>query len=103
MIINCYILYFLLCSMKYYVSDSFLTHLLCNKLNIKKHNQQRNIVKLNSDRKNYHFSQRYTEDLLKRIQSNSGVSNSTNSDRVTRENIEAKERELHIQNIMKLC
>jgi len=50
---------------------------------------------MNPNRKNYHFSQRYTEELLKRIQSNSGFSNSTISDRDTRESIEAKERELH--------
>jgi ATP-dependent metalloprotease FtsH len=70
-------------------SDSFLT------LFHNKNKQQRSIVMMNPHRKNYHFSQRYTEELLKRIQTNNGVSNSTSSDRVTRENIEAKERELH--------
>jgi ATP-dependent metalloprotease FtsH len=69
--------------------DSFLTPFH------NKNKQQRTIVSMNPNRKNYHFSQRYTEDLLKRIQSNSGVANSTTSDRVTREAIEAQERELH--------
>jgi len=95
MIINCYFLYFLLCSMKYYVSDSFLTSLRRNKLNSNKNNQYVRFLTLNSHKKNYHFSQRYTEELLKRIQSNSGFSNNTISDRAHRENIEAQERELH--------
>jgi len=89
MITNCYLFCFLLCSTKMLFSDSFLT------LFHNKNKQQRSIVMMNPHRKNYHFSQRYTEELLKRIQSNNGVSNSTTSDRVTRENIEAKERELH--------
>jgi len=85
MITNCYLFCFLLCSTKMLFSDSFLT------LFHNKNKQQRSIVMMNPHRKNYHFSQRYTEELLKRIQSNNGVSNSTTSDRVTRENIEAKE------------
>ena len=89
MIINFYLLYFLLCSTKDIFSNGFLTHFH------NKNKHQRTIVSMNPNRKNYHFSQRYTEDLLKRIQSNSGVANSTTSDRVTRENIEAQERELH--------
>ena len=89
MITNCYLFCFLLCSTKMLFSDSFLT------LFHNKNKQQRSIVMMTPHRKNYHFSQRYTEELLKRIQSNNGVSNSTTSDRVTRENIEAKERELH--------
>ena len=89
MITNCYLFCFLLCSTKMLFSDSFLT------LFHNKNKQQRSIVMMNPHRKNYHFSQRYTEELLKRIQTNNGVSNSTSSDRVTRENIEAKERELH--------
>ena len=89
MIINFYLLYFLLCSTKDIFSNGFLTHFH------NKNKHQRTIVSMNPNRKNYHFSQRYTEDLLKRIQSKSGVANSTTSDRVTRENIEAQERELH--------
>ena len=89
MIINFYLLYFLLCSTKDIFSNGFLTPFH------NKNKHQRTIVSMNPNRKNYHFSQRYTEDLLKRIQSNSGVANSTTSDRVTRENIEAQERELH--------
>ena len=89
MIINFYLLYFLLCSTKDIFSNGFLTHFH------NKNKHQRTIVSMNPNRKNYHFSQRYTEDLLKRIQSNSGVANSTTSERVTRENIEAQERELH--------
>ena len=89
MIINFYLLYFLLCSTKDIFSNGFLTHFH------NKNKHQRTIVSMNPNRKNYHFSQRYTEDLLKRIQSNSGLANSTTSDRVTRENIEAQERELH--------
>uniref|UniRef100_A0A6C0JHN2 AAA+ ATPase domain-containing protein n=1 Tax=viral metagenome TaxID=1070528 RepID=A0A6C0JHN2_9ZZZZ len=81
--------------MKYYVSDSFLTSLRRNKLNSNKNNQYVRFLTLNSHKKNYHFSQRYTEELLKRIQSNSGFSNNTISDRAHRENIEAQERELH--------
>jgi cell division protease FtsH len=88
MITNCYLFCFLLCSTKMLFLDSFLTPFH------NKNKQQRTIVNMNPNNKNYHFSQRYTEDLLKRIQSNSGFSNNT-SNRVTREAIEAQERELH--------
>jgi hypothetical protein len=69
-------------------SDSFFT------LFHNKNKQQRTILKMNPNRKNYHFSQRYTEELLKRIQTNSGFSNNT-TNREDRETIEAQERELH--------
>jgi ATP-dependent Zn protease len=91
MIVNCYFLYFLVFSTEIFFSDSFLTPFH------NKNKQQRTIVKMNPNKKNYHFSQRYTEDLLKRIQSNSGFSNNTSNrvTRDTREAIEAQERELH--------
>jgi len=94
MITNCYLFCFLLCSTKMLFSDSFLTSLLCNKLNYNKNNYRVTFLNMNSHKKNYHFSQRYTEELLKRIQSNSGVYNNT-TNRENRENIEAQEREVH--------
>jgi len=88
MITNCYLFCFLLFSTKMLFSDSFFT------LFHNKNKQQRTILKMNPNRKNYHFSQRYTEELLKRIQTNSGFSNNT-TNREDRETIEAQERELH--------
>lgn len=44
-----------------------------------------NIMKLNSHRKNYHFSQRYTEELLRRIQSNNVNNNNNKNDHVQNE------------------
>ena len=86
MIVNCYLFYFLLCSTNYWFTDSFLTHFRCVNLNHNKSNQERNIVKLHSHRKNYHFSQRYTEDLLKRLQINKGLANNSRNNSDTNKN-----------------
>ena len=64
MIVNYFLLFFLLSLTKVRFTNSFITHLTCNKKNKCNH------LQLNSYRKTYHFSQRYTEELLKRIQSN---------------------------------
>jgi len=79
MIINCYLFYFLLCSTKYYFSTSFLRQLQSGKLNYNKNNQEIYITCLHNHNKKYHFSQRYTEELLKRIQSHPGNGNNSNS------------------------
>jgi len=81
MIVNFYLLYFLLYSSNWYFSDSF-KHLLGNKLRNNKNYSKKFILKLDSHRKNYHFSQKYTEELLKRMQMNRGLGNNTkiNSD-----------------------
>ena len=88
MIVNCYFFYFLLCSTKYLFTDSFLTDFHYVKLNRNKNNQQKTLVKLNTYRKNYHFSQRYTEELLKRMQIDRGIGNSTMNNANTNQNID---------------
>jgi len=88
MIVNCYFFYFLLCSTKYLFTDSFLTDFHYVKLNRNKNNQQKTLVKLNTYRKNYHFSQRYTEELLKRMQIVRGIGNSTMNNANTNQNID---------------
>ena len=88
MIVNCYLLFFLLCSSTWKFSDSFLTQQKCVKLNRNKNNQQKNIIKLNTYRKNYHFSQRYTEELLKRMQIIRGVGNATMNNANANQNID---------------
>jgi len=87
MIVNSYLLFFLLCSTKYWFTDSFLTRFHCVKLKHKKNNQQRNIVTLNAHKKNYHFSQRYTEDLLKRMQIIRGIGNNASNNANNNQNI----------------
>jgi len=86
MIVNCYLFYFLLCSTNYWFTDSFLTRFHRVNLNHNKNNQERNIVKLNTHRKNYHFSQRYTEDLLKKLQTNKGLTNNSRNNTDTNKN-----------------
>ena len=88
MIVNCYLLYFLLCFSNFRVSDSFLTQQKCVKLNLNKNNQEKSLVRLNTYRKNYHFSQRYTEELLKRMQIIRGVGNGTINNANTNKNID---------------
>ena len=88
MIVNCYLFCFLLCSTKYLFTDSFLTDFHYVKLNRNKNNQQKTLVKLNTYRKNYHFSQRYTEELLKRMQIVRGIGNSTINNANTNQNID---------------
>lgn len=88
MIVNYYLLFFLLCSSNWKFSDSFLTQQKCVKLNRNKNNQQKNIIKLNTYRKNYHFSQRYTEELLKRMQIIRGVGNATMNNANANQNID---------------
>jgi len=71
MILNIYLFYFLLSSTNYYVSNSFLTYFKNGRLS--HHNkirQDTSVFILSNHKKNYHFSQRYTEELLKRIQGN---------------------------------
>ena len=75
MLINFYLFYFLLCSTKKYFSNSFLTQYKSVELYNNKNIQQRTFITLNTNRKNYHFSQRYTEELLKRIQGNNTSKN----------------------------
>ena len=88
MIVNCYLLYFLLCFSNFRDSDSFLTQQKCVKLNLNKNNQEKSLVRLNTYRKNYHFSQRYTEELLKRMQIIRGVGNGTINNANTNKNID---------------
>jgi len=89
MIVNCYLLYFLLCFSNFGFYNSFVTHLVGNKLIHNKNHNECSIFKLNSHRKNYHFSQRYTEELLKRLQINKKVANNANSnDDNTNKNID---------------
>jgi ATP-dependent metalloprotease FtsH len=88
MIVNYYLFYFLLCSSTWKFSDSFLTQKKCVKLNRNKNNEQINIIKLNTYRKNYHFSQRYTEELLKRMQIIRGVGNATMNNANANQNID---------------
>jgi hypothetical protein len=64
MIVNYYLLFSLLALRNVNLTSCFIRHLGCN--------SNRNHLQLNSYRKTYHFSQRYTEELLKRIQSNNG-------------------------------
>jgi len=66
MIVNYFLLFFLLSLSKVRLTTSFITHLRCNNKKMCNH------LQLNSYRKTYQFSQRYTEELLKRIQSNNG-------------------------------
>ena len=75
-----YLFCFLLFSTNCYVSNSFLRQFQCSKLTNKR-NPCVYITGLNNDKKNYHFSQRYTEELLKRIQGylDNDYNNSTNS------------------------
>jgi len=88
MIVNCYLLYFLLCLSNFRISDSFVTQQKCVKLNLNKNNQEKTLVRLNTYRKNYHFSQRYTEELLKRMQIIRGVGNGTINNANTNKNID---------------
>jgi ATP-dependent metalloprotease FtsH len=78
----------LLCFSNFRVSDSFLTQQKCVKLNLNKNNQEKSLVRLNTYRKNYHFSQRYTEELLKRMQIIRGVGNGTINNANTNKNID---------------
>jgi ATP-dependent metalloprotease FtsH len=64
MIVNYFLLFFLLSLTKVSLTTSFITHLRCNNKNNCNH------LQLNSQRKTYHFSQRYTEELIKRFQNN---------------------------------
>ena len=75
-------------STNYWFTDSFLTKSQRVKLNRNKNNQQRNFVTLNAHRKNYHFSQRYTEDLLKRMQIIRGIGNNTSNNANNNQNID---------------
>ena len=69
MILNIYLFYFLLCSTKIYVSNSFLTYFKNGRLSHNNKNKQSTrVFMLSNPKKNYHFSQRYTEELLERIQ-----------------------------------
>jgi ATP-dependent metalloprotease FtsH len=70
------------------VSDSFVTHLHNNKLGHNKICNKDSTVKLKSHRKNYHFSQRYTEDLLKRMQIIRGIGNNTSNNANNNQNID---------------
>ena len=88
MIVNCYLLYFLLSCSNWSVSDSFVTHLHNNKLGHNKICNKDSTVKLKSHRKNYHFSQRYTEDLLKRMQIITGIGNNTSNNANNNQNID---------------
>ena len=60
-----YFLYFLLVDLTTF-TNGFLSFSISNKL---KHNKHVCFMNLNSNKKNYHFSQRYTEELLKRLNS----------------------------------
>jgi cell division protease FtsH len=62
--VNYYLLFFLLQLTKVRFTTSFITHLRYNKKN------NCNSIILNSQRKTYHYSQRYTEELIKRFQNN---------------------------------
>ena len=64
MIVKYFLLFFLLSLTKVRLATSFITHLRCNNKNNCNH------LQLNSQRKTYHFSQRYTEELIKRFQNN---------------------------------
>ena len=75
-------------STNHWFTDSFLTKSQRLKLNRNKNNQQRNFVTLNAHRKNYHFSQRYTEDLLKRMQIIRGNGNKTSNNANNNQNID---------------
>ena len=76
MTVNSYLLYFLLWSSNWYFSNSF-KYFLGNKLRNNENYSKKFTLKLDSHRKNYHFSQKYTEELLKRIQMNKGIGNNT--------------------------
>jgi ATP-dependent metalloprotease FtsH len=78
MIVNCYLLFFLLCSLNWQGSVS-LTIFRINKLGHNKNRNKDSTVKLKSHRKNYHFSQKYTEELLKRMQMGRGIGNNSNN------------------------
>jgi ATP-dependent metalloprotease FtsH len=86
MLINFYLFYLLLSSTKNYFSNSFLTQFKSVNLHKNKNIQQRAFITLNNHRKNYHFSQRYAEELLKRIQGNNITKN---------DNKETLERQLY--------
>ena len=73
MTVNRYLL-FLLCALNYRLMHSFFRPLLCNK-----NYNKNNVLKFNSHRKNYHFSQKYTEELLKRMGNNSHTNTNTNT------------------------
>jgi len=73
MTVNRYLL-FLLCVLNYRLMHSFFRPLLCNK-----NYNKNNVLKFNSHRKNYHFSQKYTEELLKRMGNNSHTNTNTNT------------------------
>ena len=79
MIVKCYLLFFLLCCSNLGFSDSFVTHLLGNKLGHNKNYNGDSIFKLKTHRKNYHFSQKYTEELLKRMQMGRGIVNNNSN------------------------
>lgn len=65
MLLTYYFLYFLLFDLTTFTSG-LLSYSISNRIN---HNKYVNFMKLNSNKKNYHFSQRYTEELLKRLNS----------------------------------
>ena len=77
---NCYLWCLLLISSQNYFSRGFFTRFQNTRLKLD--------INLNSQRKNYHFSQRYTEDLLKKIQGNN-VTMLTNGEK------QHSERDLH--------
>jgi len=65
MVLTYYFLYFLLFDLTTFTSG-LLSYSISNRI---KHNKYVNFMKLNSNKKNYYFSQRYTEELLKRLNS----------------------------------
>ena len=65
MVLTYYFLYFLLFDLTTFTTG-LLSYSISNRI---KHNKYVNFMKLNSNKKNYHFSQRYTEELLKRLNS----------------------------------
>ena len=80
MTVNRYLL-FLLCALNYRLMHSFFRPLLCNK-----NYNKNNVLKFNSHRKNYHFSQKYTEELLKRMGNNSHTNTNINTNTNTNTN-----------------
>jgi len=80
MLVNYYLFYFILITTQNYFSHSFFTRFQNANLNHK--------INFYSHRKNYHFSQRYTEDLLKRIQANN----------ITRNNVKVEDNERNLHN-----
>ena len=77
MVVNCHLLFYFLIMVD--MSNGFLTYFTHNHNNYNSKKHTNNFFRLNSYRKTYHFSQRYTEELLKRIQTNNG-NNKTNNE-----------------------